>query len=117
MCNTQALVEMNTVEDAVKVYNHFSEQKLVILGNAVDLKFSHYDQLVKPEEQVLSQCVLLVSIICRDNSTLSLRHFYSVTLFAPVSLVDLQPVWQSGSDSHVHSSGGSSSVGSVQSPL
>lgn len=70
---------MNTTEDALKVYNHFSEQQLIILGNAIELKFSHYDKLVKPEEQVLSQCVLLVSIICRDNSTLSLRHFYSVS--------------------------------------
>lgn len=69
---------MLTAEDALKIYNHFTNQKLVILGNEVGVKFSRYDQLVKPEEPVASQCVLLVSIICRDNSTLSLRIFYSV---------------------------------------
>ena len=69
---------MHTEEDALLVYNKFAVNKLVVLDNEVEVKFSRYEQLVKPEEQVLSQCVLLVSIICRDNSTLSLRNFYSV---------------------------------------
>ncbi len=77
-CKDQALVEMYSSEDSLKVYNYCNKQKLHVLGNEVEVKFSRYDQLVRQEEQVASQCVLLVSIICRDNSTLSLRNFYSV---------------------------------------
>ena len=71
-------MEMLSTDDAFKVYNRFTKKKLVILDNEVELKFSRYNKLVKPEEPVASQCVLLVSIICRDNSTLSLRNFYFV---------------------------------------
>ena len=77
-CKDQALVEMYSSEDSLKVYNYCNKQKLHVLGNEVELKFSRYHQLLRQEQQLASQCVLLVSIICRDNSTLSLRNFYSV---------------------------------------
>ena len=74
------MVELETVEDAEIVYNTYQKQKLFILDNAVDVKYSRYDHLSRPEEEHTSQCVLLVSIISRDFSTLSLRHFYAVYL-------------------------------------
>ena len=74
------MVELETVEDAEVVYNTYQKQKLFILDNAVDVKYSRYDHLSCPEEEHTSQCVLLVSIISRDFSTLSLRHFYAVHL-------------------------------------
>ena len=76
-------------KDAEMVSNYFQIHKLVILGNEVSIKFSRYDHLVRPEEQSGFQCVLLVSIICRDNSTLSLRHFYSVWYDVVMMIVDL----------------------------
>ena len=69
---------MYSNDAAMRVYDYFSKNKLVILDNLVEMKFSRYETLVKQEEQDLCSCVLLVSIICRDSSTLSLRHFYSV---------------------------------------
>ena len=72
-------MEMYSNDAAVRVYDYFSKNRLVILDNLVEMKFSRYETLVKQEEQDLCSCVLLVSIICRDNSTLSLRHFYSVS--------------------------------------
>lgn len=85
----KALVELYSEKDAEMVFNYFQVQKLVILGNEVSIKFSRYDRLVRPEEQSSSQCVLLVSIICRDNSTLPLRHFYSVGVSVVMMTVDL----------------------------
>ena len=73
-------MEMFRNEDALAVYNQFKNKKLIILGNDVDIKFSRYEQLVRSEDLSAPRCVLLVSIICRDNSTLSLRYFYSVML-------------------------------------
>ena len=69
---------MYSEDAAMRVYSYFNKNKLVILDNLVEMKFSRYDNLVRQENQDLCTCVLLVSIICRDNSTLSLRHFYSV---------------------------------------
>lgn len=87
---------MYSSEDALKVYNYCSKKKLHVLGNEVEVKFSRYEQLIRQEDQVAPQCVLLVSIICRDNSTLSLRNFYSVPHFIPLSFsLDLQSIWSS----------------------
>ena len=69
---------MHSVEDAETVFHYYQEHKLVILGNEVAVNFSRYERLVRPKEQSASQCVLLVSIICCDNSTLPLRLFYTV---------------------------------------
>lgn len=77
---------MHSAEEALKVYEAYSEKQLFILGNEVNVKFSRYNQLIKQEEQVPSQCVLLVSIICRDNSSLTLRTFYSVSYIVSFSL-------------------------------
>lgn len=77
---------MHSIEDALRVYQIFSEKQLFILNNKVNVKFSRYNKLIKQEEQVASQCVLLVSIICRDNSSLPLVFFYSVSCIAAFSL-------------------------------
>lgn len=71
---------MNNTDDAMAVYNYFQSNSLTILGNKVEVRFSRYDKLTKQEDQSASQRVLLVSIICYDQSTLSLQHFYSVLL-------------------------------------
>lgn len=73
-------MEMNNTDDAMAVYNYFQSNSLTILGNKVEVRFSRYDKLTKQEDQSASQRVLLVSIICYDQSTLSLQHFYSVLL-------------------------------------
>ena len=75
-------MEMNNTDDAMAVYNYFQSNSLTILGNKVEVRFSRYDKLTKQEDQSAPQRVLLVSIICYDKSTLSLRHFYSVPLSA-----------------------------------
>ena len=75
-------MELGSEEDAEAVFTLYQDQKLFILGNPVDVKYSRYDHLSRPEEQHTSQCVLLVSIICHDSSTLPLRHFYTVLSFA-----------------------------------
>lgn len=75
---------MYSVEDAETVFHYYQEHKLVILGNEVAVNFSRYERLVRPKEQSASQCVLLVSIICCDNSTLPLRLFYTVG-YLPIS--------------------------------
>ena len=72
---------MYSTEDAETVFHYFQEHKLVILGNEVAINFSRYERLVRPKEQSASQCILLVSIICCDNSTLPLRLFYTVCVF------------------------------------
>ena len=69
---------MSSTEESQVAYNYFQTNRLTILGNQCEVRFSRYDKLTKQEDQSAPQCVLLVSIIGRDNSTLSLRHFYSV---------------------------------------
>lgn len=107
---------MGSVEDALTVKNYFSTKNLVILGNTVELKFSRYTKLVKPEDPSSPQCVLLVSIICHDNSSLPLQQFYFVRVWS-VCDVDLQSLWHRGAHPHVHSPSGAAGTGAVHQPL
>lgn len=71
-------MELSSIQDAQMVCSYFQNNRLIVLGNPCEVRFSRYDKLTKQEDPSAPQCVLLVTIICRDNSTLSLRHFYSV---------------------------------------
>lgn len=71
---------MFTVKDAIKVKNFYTENKLIIFGNIVELEFSRYNELVRQNEITSPKCVLLISIICSDGSSISLRQCYSVII-------------------------------------
>lgn len=70
---------MYSVQDAVKVMNYFERNKLIIHGHDINLQYSRYSELIVPEDHSIPQRVLLISIICFDNSTLSLNHLFSVS--------------------------------------
>ena len=56
---------------------------MIIYGYKIHLQYSRYSELVLPEDHAIPQRVLLISIICFDNSTLSLNHLFSVLLRIP----------------------------------
>ena len=76
---------MYSVQDAIQVMNYFEKHKLIIYGHDIVLQYSHYSELVVPEDHSIPQRVLLISIICFDNSTLSLNNLFSVLYHTYVS--------------------------------
>ena len=75
---SKALIELYSVQDAIEVMEYFNKNKLIIYGHEIVLQYSRHSELIIPEDHYIPQRVLLISIVCLDNSTLSLNHLFSV---------------------------------------